>query len=126
MRVGLIGLGVMGWRIGVNLARAGKLHAVYNRTLSKAQQFSMEYGVTYAKSPRELAEGSDVILTVLSDDAAVKGIVEEILPTMKGRTLLEMSTISPSLSVELAERVSRTGGRMYDAPLVGTDRKSVV
>jgi len=50
MRIGLIGLGVMGWRIGANLAKAERLHVVYNRTSVKAEQFSREYGVRNAES----------------------------------------------------------------------------
>ncbi|EHP68478.1 MAG: NAD(P)-dependent oxidoreductase [Metallosphaera yellowstonensis] len=120
MRIGLIGLGVMGWRIGANLAKAGRLHVVYNRTSVKAEQFSREYGVRNAESIQRLAEESDVILTVLADDVAVQEVVEGLLPKVKGRILVEMSTISPPLSIRLAEKVKGAGGVMYDAPLVGT------
>ncbi|ABP95914.1 MULTISPECIES: NAD(P)-dependent oxidoreductase [Metallosphaera] len=120
MRVGLAGLGVMGWRIGVNLRNAGKLDVVYNRTSSKAEEFSRKYQVKMAKSVRELAQESDVIILMLSDDSAVKGVVSDILPVVKGKTIVDMSTISPSVSMELATQVFNAGGRMYDAPVVGT------
>jgi len=120
MRIGLIGLGVMGYRIGANLARAGKLHAVFNRTMEKAIKFSSEYGVTVAKSIRELVEDSDVILTMLSNDDAVSSVVMEAIPHVKGKVLIDLSTISPSTSIDLAKQVKENGGEMMDAPVIGT------
>ncbi|AWR99938.1 NAD(P)-dependent oxidoreductase [Metallosphaera hakonensis] len=120
MRVGLVGLGVMGWRIGVNLKNSGKLDVVYNRTQSKAQEFSERYQVKSASSLKELVQDSDFIILMLSDDTAVRETVTSMIPMLKGKTLIDMSTISPSLSMELAIEVSKVGGKMYDAPVVGT------
>ncbi|QKQ99398.1 NAD(P)-dependent oxidoreductase [Metallosphaera tengchongensis] len=120
MRVGLIGLGVMGWRIGVNLKNAGKLDVVYNRTQSKAEEFSRKFGVMKASSVQDLSKEVDLILLMLSDDQAVRDTVNLLLENVKGKTVVDMSTISPSLSVELAKEVEKRGGTMYDAPVVGT------
>ncbi|AEB94576.1 NAD(P)-dependent oxidoreductase [Metallosphaera cuprina] len=120
MRVGLIGLGVMGYRIGTNLVKEGKLHVVYNRTTKKADEFGKQYGVKVAKSARDLTSDSDVILLMLSDDQAVNEVVNEIKSNMNGKILIDMSTISPSLSISLASDVMKVGGKMYDAPVVGT------
>ena len=80
MKIGLIGLGIMGYRIGANLAKAGKLNTVYNRTREKAEKFSKEYGVPVAFSIKELVENSDLVLTMLADDEAVRSTIEPIIP----------------------------------------------
>lgn len=118
--VGLIGLGVMGWRIGANLAKANSLNIVYNRTLDKAESFNKKYGVTYARSLKEVAENADFIITMLSDDVAVSSVIEQLLPYLKGKILVDMSTISPSVSVHLAKKVRENNGVMFDAPVIGT------
>jgi len=119
-RVGLAGLGVMGWWIAANLRKAGHLVAVYNRTREKAERFSKEYGVEVARSPKELADKADAIITMLSDSDAVSSFVGSVMDYLKGKTLVDMSTIHPSVSVKLAQEVSRRGGKMYDAPVIGT------
>ncbi|MEM1597550.1 MAG: NAD(P)-dependent oxidoreductase [Pyrobaculum sp.] len=120
MRVGLIGLGMMGWRIAANLASDGLLAAVYNRTARKAEEFSKKYGVAAAASAEELVKMADVVVTVLSDDEAVSEVVGSLLPHLGGKVLVDMSTISPTTSQRLAAEVSKRGGLMYDAPVIGT------
>ncbi|MCY0859467.1 MAG: NAD(P)-dependent oxidoreductase [Sulfolobaceae archaeon] len=119
-KVGLIGLGVMGYRIGINLAKAGLLEVVYNRTIDKAKQFSNEFNIPYVENPAELAKRSDIIITMLSDDSAVSSVVLTILDVIKGKVLVDMSTISPTVSIDLAKKVSDRGGVMFDAPVIGT------
>ena len=120
MKIGLIGLGIMGYRIGANLAKAGKLNTVNNRPREKAEKFSKEYGVPVAFSIKELVENSDLVLTMLADDEAVRSTIEPIIPLLKGKILVDMSTISPTLSVSLAKRIELNGGAMFDAPVIGT------
>ena len=120
MKIGLAGLGIMGYRIGGNLAKAGKLHLVYNRTERKAEQFSKEYGVKYVKDPIELLKEVDVLITMLADDDAVSNFLTPLIPYSKGKTIVDMSTISPSVSIEIAKKVAENGGFMYDAPVIGT------
>lgn len=120
MKVGLIGLGVMGYRIGVNLAKAGILNAVYNRTPSKAMEFSRKYGVNAYNTPEELVNNVDLVITMLSDDDAVSSVANRIIGSIRGKVLVDMSTISPSLSISLANYVRKSGGVMLDAPVVGT------
>lgn len=130
VKVGLVGLGVMGYRLGANLAKNGLLKAVYNRSVEKARRFTSEFGVEYTQDLAQLAGGVDVIITILSDDQAVSSTVTKLLPHIKGKTLVEMSTITPTLSVELAQSVSSQGGAMLDAPIVGTsvmvERREIV
>ncbi len=130
MKVGLIGLGVMGWRIAANLAADGLLSSVYNRTREKALEFSRKYGVEATASPADLAKGVDVVLTVLSDDEAVSQVVSSLLPAVAGKIVVDMSTISPTTSQQLASEVAKAGGVMFDAPIIGTsiavERRQIV
>lgn len=120
MRVALAGLGIMGYRIAANLAKAGKLHVVYNRTVSKAERFSKEYGVEYVKNPLELIKSADFLITVLSDDEAVSSFLSPLIRYSKDKIIVDMSTISPSTSVSLAKEIFNNDGVMFDAPILGT------
>jgi len=120
MRIGLAGLGVMGYRIGANLAKAGKLDLVYNRTTSKAEQFSKEYNVKYTTDPKELLNSVDLLITMLADDNAVSSFLMPLTQYSKGKIIVDMSTISPSTSITIANEVMKYGGIMYDAPVIGT------
>jgi 3-hydroxyisobutyrate dehydrogenase len=122
--VGVIGLGTMGWRIAKVLREDGLLRGVYNRTPSKARAFAEEFKVKVYGNPAELAKDVDVILSIVSDDDAVKAVMlgdGGVLNGVKGGSLvIEMSTISPSTSIELAKLVKGRGGLMVDAPVIGT------
>jgi 3-hydroxyisobutyrate dehydrogenase len=122
--VGVIGLGTMGWRIAKVLREDGLLRGVYNRTPSKARAFAEEFKVKVYGNPAELARDVDVVLSIVSDDDAVKAVMlgdGGVLNGVKGGSLvIEMSTISPSTSIELAKLVKGRGGLMVDAPVIGT------
>jgi 3-hydroxyisobutyrate dehydrogenase len=122
--VGVIGLGTMGWRIAKVLREDGLLRGVYNRTPSKARTFAEEFKVKVYGNPAELARDVDVVLSIVSDDDAVKAVMlgdGGVLNGVKGGSLvIEMSTISPSTSIELAKLVKGRGGLMVDAPVIGT------
>ncbi|MFP3310752.1 MAG: NAD(P)-dependent oxidoreductase [Caldivirga sp.] len=122
--VGVIGLGTMGWRIAKVLREDGLLRGVYNRTPSKARAFAEEFKVKVYGNPAELARDVDVVLSIVSDDDAVKAVMlgdSGVLNGVKGGSLvIEMSTISPSTSIELAKLVKGRGGLMVDAPVIGT------
>lgn len=119
MRVGVVGLGLMGWRIAKNFAEDNLLAGVWNRTKEKALDFSKRFGIPYYEL-EELPEKVDVIITVLSDDNAVKGIVERVLNKLSGKIIIDMSTISPKTSIQLAKKVKEADGLMYDAPFTGS------
>ncbi|KUO83175.1 MAG: 3-hydroxyisobutyrate dehydrogenase [Vulcanisaeta sp. OSP_8] len=124
VRVGVAGLGVMGWRIAKNLRDDGLLVGVYNRSVDKALRFGREFGVEVFKIPADLARSVDVVITMLSDDDAVRSIITDeggVLAGLRGGSLVvDMSTISPSTSIELANLVRSRGGEMVDAPVIGT------
>ena len=123
-RIGWIGLGNMGTPMALNLLKAGFELAVYNRTKSKAQPL-VEMGAKLATSIQELAVCSDIIITMVSDDAAVKAVFEGpdgILRCsgLSGKLAIDMSTVSPDTTKYLAGKASELGLAYLDAPVSGS------
>jgi 2-hydroxy-3-oxopropionate reductase len=123
-RVGFIGLGIMGMPMARNLMEAGYELMVHNRSPEKAEELGKE-GATVAATPREVAEKSDVVITMLPDSPQVRevvagenGVLEGI---SEGAIIIDMSTISPVVTEELAEAVKEKGASMLDAPVSGGD-----
>jgi 2-hydroxy-3-oxopropionate reductase len=123
-RVGFIGLGIMGKPMARNLMEAGYELTVHNRSPEKAEELG-EAGATVAASPREAAENSDVVITMLPDSPQVREVVageDGVLEGIgEGSLLIDMSTISPVVTEELAEAVKQKGASMLDAPVSGGD-----
>jgi 3-hydroxyisobutyrate dehydrogenase-like beta-hydroxyacid dehydrogenase len=121
--IGFVGLGAMGSRIAGRLLSAG--HQVYgtNRTRSKAQPL-IDGGLQWRASPREVAEASDVIFSMVTDDAALDAVTsgpDGIVAGLKyGTVYIDMSTVSPRVSRQVAQRVSGRGVQMLDAPVSGS------
>ena len=121
MKVGLIGLGIIGSRVAANLSEAGSLHTVYNRTPAKAEAFRAGRIVRRSENIQELVRECEVIVTVLSDDAAVQAVYGGLSAVaVEGKTFLEMSTIAPSTSAAIAAEFRRRGASMLDVPVVGS------
>jgi 2-hydroxy-3-oxopropionate reductase len=122
--VGFIGLGIMGKPMAKNLIEAGHELVVFNRTQSKAEELAGD-GATVAGSPREVAERSDVIITMLPDSPQVEEVLvgeNGILDGIKeGALVVDTSTISPVVTEELAAKVKEKGASMLDAPVSGGD-----
>ncbi|MBA3610042.1 MAG: 2-hydroxy-3-oxopropionate reductase [Rubrobacter sp.] len=123
-KVGFIGLGIMGKPMAKNLLEAGHELVVYNRTAEKAEELAGD-GATVAGSPKEVAEQSDVIITMLPDSPQVEevlagegGVLEGI---REGSLIVDMSTISPVVTRDLAAKAGEHGASMLDAPVSGGD-----
>ena len=124
-KVGLIGLGIMGSLQAMNLAQAGYELTVFNRTREKAEDWAAEHGGTVVDSPREVAEHSDVVITMVVDGAQVEAMIADALPGARENTLfVDMSTIAPGTARELAERVRGEGHAFVDAPVTGSSPKA--
>jgi 3-hydroxyisobutyrate dehydrogenase len=121
MRVGIAGLGLMGSGITTRLIDSGHQVSVYNRTSSKAQQFSNK--ATVASSPRELADGCDLVITVVTDFDAVKDLLfgnNGIIKTgNRNLVVADASTISPSQSEHCARLLHDAGIEMLGIPVMG-------
>lgn len=121
--LGFIGLGLMGSRMVARLLAAGHRVTGYNRTKSKAQAL-LDEGMSWAGSPRAVAEAADVTLSMVTDTVALQavaggpdGVVAGLGP---GKIYVDMSTVSPSASRELAAQVDAVGASMLDAPVSGS------
>ena len=121
--VAFVGLGAMGGPIAGRLLAAGhELHGS-NRTKSKAQPL-IERGLIWHATPREAAAAADVVFSMVSDDAALEAIATGPDGILAGlgpdKVYVDMSTVSPTASVELAARVRALGSQMLDAPVSGS------
>ena len=124
-KVGFIGLGIMGSLQAMNLAKAGYELTVFNRTREKADAWVAEHGGTAVDSPREVAEASDVVITMVVDGPQVEAMIDAALPGAREHTLfIDMSTIAPGTVRELAERVRGDGHAFVDAPVTGSSPKA--
>ncbi|HCO03503.1 MAG TPA: NAD(P)-dependent oxidoreductase [Actinobacteria bacterium] len=121
--LGFVGLGIMGGRIAKRLLDAGNDVTGYNRTRSKAE-WLLEAGMRWADTPRVVAESADVVFTMVTDTAALQAVIDGpdglLAGLAPGKVFVDMSSISPAASRELATRVAATGARMLDAPVSGS------
>jgi 3-hydroxyisobutyrate dehydrogenase-like beta-hydroxyacid dehydrogenase len=122
-RVGCLGLGSMGGLVVERLLAAGRLVTGWNRTAAKAEPL-VERGMTWADTPRGVAERSDVVFSMLTDAKAVEQVADGpdglIAGLRPGAVYADMSTISPDASRAVAERVRAAGAQMLDAPVSGS------
>ncbi len=121
--IGVIGLGRMGSAIASNILKSGFNLVVYNRTTEKASAL-VDVGAINVNTPKEVAMKSDVVITSLLDDHAVLDVVsgkEGILSGLRPNAIhIGTSTISPSLSIQLAEMHATTNDCIYlAAPVLG-------
>lgn len=121
--LGFIGLGQMGSRIVQRFLDAGHTVTGYNRTRAKAEPL-IQVGMRWADSPRAVAEASEVTFSMVSDNHALTAIAdgaEGLLAGLSsGKIYVDMSTVSPRLTRELAARVAAQGARMLEAPVSGS------
>lgn len=120
MKTGMIGLGAMGIGMARNLAKAGYLTGVYNRTTNTAQNLADELKVTVFTHPEELAANVDVVLLCVSADSDVLEVVEKLLKTIKpGTIVVDMSTVSSATAQQAAALLAEKQAAFLDAPVSG-------
>ncbi|WP_139558042.1 NAD(P)-dependent oxidoreductase [Methylotetracoccus oryzae] len=120
MKVGFVGLGAMGEPMARNLAAAGLLAAVWNRTPARAAALSAALGIDSAPSPAELAATVDVVIICVSADADVIRIVDALRPAARpGLVVVDCSTVSPDTARKAAQRLGEGGAEFLDAPVTG-------
>jgi 3-hydroxyisobutyrate dehydrogenase-like beta-hydroxyacid dehydrogenase len=122
-KLGFVGLGVMGSRVVKRLLDAGHEIIGYNRTQSKAQ-WLLDAGMKWADTPRTVAENSDITFSMVTNTDALRGVTEGVdglLAGIKsGNVHVDMSTVSPVFSRELAKKIEAKGAAMLDAPVSGS------
>ncbi|WP_031434012.1 NAD(P)-dependent oxidoreductase [Methylomarinum vadi] len=120
MKAGFIGLGAMGMGMARNVAKAGLLTAVYNRTVDKAQELVNELDIDLYTTPEELAAQVDVVLICVSADDDVLAMVEAVAATIKpGSVVVDLSTVSIATAAEAAEILEEKQAEFLDAPVSG-------
>jgi 3-hydroxyisobutyrate dehydrogenase-like beta-hydroxyacid dehydrogenase len=127
-KIGLIGLGLMGRPMGMNLLKAGHQLTVWNRTPERAQEL-VKAGAILAKTPREVAAASEFLLTIVSDPPALESVLwghegqnDGASGGLRaGSIYVDSSTISPSLVARIAAACKERGVRFLDAPVTGGD-----
>ena len=127
-RIGFIGLGIMGFRQAANLRRAGYELTVFNRTRETAEAWAAEHEATVAATPREAAEGGDVVITMVvngpqveemlfGDDGAVAGAPD-------GTLFIDCTTIAPADARRIGANLHDLGHGFVDAPVTGSAPKA--
>lgn len=127
-KVGFIGLGIMGKPMSLNLIKSGHSLTVLDLNKEAVAQLTAA-GAEAASTPKELAEKTDIIITMLPASKHVKevivganGILEGAKP---GTVIIDMSSITPNVSRELAELAAKQGVDMLDAPVSGGEPKAI-
>ncbi len=128
MKTGFIGLGIMGKPMAKNLMKAGYGLVVFDINPDPMRELAAA-GAETASSPKEVAEACDVIITMLPNSPHVRavvlgpdGVIEGAAP---GKTVIDMSSIAPLASREIASRLAEKGVEMLDAPVSGGEPKAV-
>lgn len=121
--LGFVGLGVMGGNMVDRLIKKGHTVTGYNRTRDKAQ-WLLDRGMRWGGSPREVAERADVTFAMVTNSAAVTAVMDGpdgiLAGLAPGKIVIDMSTVSPAVSRQFADRVRQTGADMVDAPVSGS------
>jgi 3-hydroxyisobutyrate dehydrogenase-like beta-hydroxyacid dehydrogenase len=121
--IGVVGLGAMGGRIAGRLLSQGNVVHGTNRTSAKADAL-LAQGLVWSDTPRATALGSDVVISMVTDDDALAAVTEGpdgiLAGLVPGSVYIDMSTVSPQTSRSLAERVASRGAAMVAAPVSGS------
>jgi 2-hydroxy-3-oxopropionate reductase len=126
-KIGFIGVGIMGKPMAKNLIKAGYKLIVYD-IVEEALTELVEYGAERGTSPQNVAENSDIVITMLPNSPEVKqavlgenGVIEGV---REGQILIDMSSIAPLVSQEVAEELKKKGVETLDAPVSGGQEKA--
>ncbi len=127
-RIGFIGLGIMGRPMAGHLLDGGYTVTVWNRTRNKMAPL-VERGAAAAGSPREVAAASDITITMVADTPDVLDVIlgpEGVVHGVRPRSVVvDMSTISPAATREVAGRLAERGAEMLDAPVSGGEKGAI-
>jgi 3-hydroxyisobutyrate dehydrogenase-like beta-hydroxyacid dehydrogenase len=121
--LGFVGLGVMGSEMVLRLLERGHAVTGYNRTRGKAERL-IQAGMKWADSPRSVATAADVTFSMVTNSDALAAVMDGPCGILGGlaahKVLVDMSTVSPTVSRSFAAKVRATGADMVDAPVSGS------
>lgn len=125
MKIGFIGLGIMGKPMCKNLIKTG-YDIVVSSSKNETNQELKQAGATVLNTYKELASTSDVVITMVPNSPEVKAVIDEIKDKLKqGATVIDMSSIAPIASQEIAEVLKERGVGFLDAPVSGGEPKAI-
>ena len=128
MKIGFIGLGIMGKPMAKNLMRAGYSLIVYDINKEPVREL-MSLGAEEGSSPKDVAERTDIIITMLPDSPQVKDVIlgeNGVLEgARRGAIIIDMSSIAPAVSKEVAIKAEEKGVEFLDAPVSGGEPKAI-
>lgn len=122
-KLAFIGLGVMGYPMAGHLQNKGYSVTVFNRTQSKAARWVDEYGGTLAETPAEASKGADIVFVCVGNDDDVRSVVYGETGALSalslGAILVDHTTTSATLALEISEACQKIGAGFIDAPVSG-------
>lgn len=128
-KIRFIGIGIMGTPMIRNLMKAGYELVVYNHRENNNLKELVKEGAEQAFSPKEVAEKTNVIITMVPDSPQVEEVLLERNGVIEGATdgsvVIDMSSISPMVTKKIASKLSEKGIRMMDAPVSGGDTGAI-
>jgi 2-hydroxy-3-oxopropionate reductase len=119
--ISFIGIGLMGFPMAKNLLKSGFNLRAYNRSQDKADRLK-EFGAEISTSIKDVVTNSDVIITMLTDDTAVKKVMgsDEFISNIKeGATVIDMSSVNPVLTIKYSKKLKEKKINYLDAPVSG-------
>jgi 3-hydroxyisobutyrate dehydrogenase len=120
MRIGFVGLGVMGFPMAGHLAKAGHTLAVYNRSPAKTLRFAAQHGARAAETVAEAAQQAEVLVLCVGNDDDVRHVVGEgVEHLVPGGLIIDHTTTSATVAREMAEHARLLGRAFVDAPVSG-------
>jgi 3-hydroxyisobutyrate dehydrogenase len=126
-KIGWIGLGTMGIPMSQQLVNAGYMVTVYNRSKEKEEALKQQ-GATTASTPAKLLQQTDVVIIMVTDDNAIREIFSGenglLSAGTNGKIIINMSTVSPAISKEMADLSSKQGNHYLDAPVSGSVKQA--
>ena len=126
MKTGVIGLGAMGAGMANNFHKAGLLHAVWNRTSSKAETIAADTGALLCESPQQLAEECELIIICVSRDEDVLEMVNKVATSVgKGSIVADTSTVSSATARTAASILKERSAHFLDCPVSGGSEGAV-
>ena len=119
--IGFIGIGLMGFPMAKNLLKSGYNLKAYNRSQDKADRLK-EFGAEISLSVKDAVTNADVVITMLTDDAAVEKVMssDEFISNIKeGATVIDMSSVNPVLTIKYSKKLKEKKINYLDAPVSG-------
>ena len=119
--IGFIGIGLMGFPMAKNLLKSGYNLKAYNRSQDKADRLK-EFGAEISLSVKDVVTNADVVITMLTDDAAVEKVMssdEFISNIREGATVIDMSSVNPVLTIKYSKKLKEKKINYLDAPVSG-------